>query len=120
MTVPDRKFGQFAARLLMAAGMGAGIVGVLLWTFGVRIHVPDWMWRVAAVKLTFAAAAGLVAVGALLLRHLNKRERMETAVGGAQPNEPLDALAAAPWTPGLRKREQEPQRITTPPEPHTP
>jgi hypothetical protein len=117
--VPGRKFGQFAARLLMAAGMGAGIVGVLVWTFGLRIHVPEWMWRVAAVKLTFAAAGGLVAAGALLLRHLKKRERMETALG-AQPNEPLGALGAAPWTPELHKREQEPQRITTPPEPHTP
>jgi len=119
--VPGRKFGQFAARLLMAAGMGAGIVGVLVWTFGLRIYVPEWMWRVAAVKLTFAAAAGLVAAGALLLRHLKKRERMETALGGAQPNEPFGALGAAPWTPPeVRMREQEPQRITTPPEPHTP
>jgi len=118
--VPGRKFGQFAARLLMAAGLGAGIVGVLVWTFGLRIHVPEWMWRVAAVKLTFAAAVGLVAAGALLLRHLKKRERMETALGGPQPNEPLEALSPARWTPELRQRAQEPQRITTPPEPHTP
>ena len=118
--MPGRKFGQFAARVLMAAGLAAGIVGVLVWSFGVRIHLPDWMWRVAAVKLTLASAVGLVAAGALLLRHLKKRERMETALGGPQPNEPLGALGAARWTPELRQREQEPQRITTPPEPHTP
>ncbi len=114
------KFAHFAARVLMTAGLGAGILGIVLWTFGIRIDVPEWMWRVAAVKLTFAAAIGLVAAGALLLRHLKKRERMDTSPSSGLPNESVRALGAASWNPEWRQREQEPQRITTPPEAHTP
>jgi hypothetical protein len=77
------------------------------------------MWRVAAVKLTFAAAVGLVAAGALLLRHLKGREQSETSPASGPPDESPRQLDAG-WTPELRQREQEPQRITTPPEPHTP
>lgn len=118
--MPGRKFAHFAARVLMTAGLGAGILGVVLWTFGIRIHVPEWMWRVAAVKLTFAAAIGLVAAGALLLRHLRKRERTDMSLSSVSPDESARALGAASWNPEWRQREQEPQRITTPPEPHTP
>ncbi|MGH7696943.1 MAG: hypothetical protein ACRENH_18270 [Gemmatimonadaceae bacterium] len=118
--MPGRKFARFAARVLMTAGLGAGILGVLMWSFGIRFHVPDWMWRVAAVKLTFAAAVGLVAAGALLLRHLKKSERMDASLGSALPDESARALGAASWTPEWRPREQEPQRITTPPEQHGP
>lgn len=104
----------------MTAGLGVGTLGILMWSFGFRINVPDWMWRVAAVKLTFAAAVGLVAAGALLLRHLKRRERMDVSLGSAPPDESARALGAASWTPEWRPREQEPQRITTPPEPHVP
>lgn len=104
----------------MAAGLGAGILGMLMWSYGFRIRVPEWMWRVAAIKLTFAAAVGLITVGALALRHLRRAERASGPTAELTPNEQARALGAAPPAVPWHERSREPQRITTPPDPHTP
>ncbi len=111
-----RNLAHLGARILMAAGLGAGLLGILIWNFGFRVRVPDWMWRVAAVKLTFAAAAGLIIAGALLLRRVKKAERVGERVLHPSPNEAPRKLRSAPPSVAWGDRDPEPQRITTPPD----
>ena len=77
------------ARGLMWLGAGVGLVSVALWGLEVRVNLPDWLVRVAMIKLAFIASAGLLAGGAMLGRHANSR---------ALPREELDLL---PHEPGL-------------------
>jgi hypothetical protein len=61
------------ARGLMLLGAGIGLASVVVWGLDVRVNVPDWMIRVAMIKLAFIASAGLLAGGALIGRHAKGR-----------------------------------------------
>jgi hypothetical protein len=61
------------ARGLMWLGAGIGLASVVVWGLEVRVNVPDWMIRVAMIKLAFIASAGLLAGGALIGRHAKSR-----------------------------------------------
>jgi hypothetical protein len=64
------------ALLLLGAAVGIGSVGV--WALEVRlINLPDWMVRLAMLKLAFAGSFGLLAAGALLGRHARTRQLSE-------------------------------------------
>ena len=68
-------------RALMALGATVGIASVVIATLEVSINLPDWMVRVAMIKLAFIAAGGLLAAGAFLGRHAKGRELTGGPVG---------------------------------------
>jgi len=57
------------SRALLLLGATVGVVGVVMSALEVPLNLPDWMVRVAMLKLAFVAAAGLLAAGALVGRH---------------------------------------------------
>jgi hypothetical protein len=61
------------SRLLLLLGAAVGIGSVVIWGLEMRINFPDWMIRVAMIKLAFIASLGLLAGGALLGRHAKTR-----------------------------------------------
>lgn len=61
------------ARALMGLGVTVGIVAAGLGALDVHVNFPDWIIRVAMIKLGFIAAGGLLAGGALLARHARSR-----------------------------------------------
>lgn len=111
-----RRLATMLARVGMGLGLALGAAAIVVWALDIRIDVPPWMWRIAVVKLVLAAGLGWIAAGALILRHLRRSEQREEQ---SVPDEQLRALGAPSVTAEWRQREQEPQRITTPPEPHT-
>jgi hypothetical protein len=70
-----RRFGKFLAALGLLIGLGAAIaVG-----FPVHIAGVSWLMAVGLIKLTFAAALGLMAGGAVqqrIARRTEERERL--------------------------------------------
>ena len=71
------------SRILLILGATIGIVGVGVWAIDARfLNLPDWMIRVAMVKLTFLGAAGLLGAGALLGRHAKRNALEETQPRG--------------------------------------
>lgn len=111
----EKRLARFIARATMVVGLGVGVLAIAVWNFGLRIQVPEWMWRVAMVKIGLATALGLIGAGALLLRGLKRSERAG-ALDEAQPDEQPRALAAHRWEPTTPPRERELARLTTPPE----
>jgi hypothetical protein len=77
------------ARALMWVGAGVGLLSVAVWGLEVRLNLPDWIVRVAMIKLAFIASAGLLAGGAMIGRHARSRSLQ---------HEDLDLL---PHEPGL-------------------
>jgi hypothetical protein len=72
--VRTTKFGGF----LLAIGATVGVAGVIGLVIGFEpARLPPALLNVAAYKLTFAAAAALLATGAIVLRH-SKRDRAST------------------------------------------
>lgn len=61
------------ARGLMVLGAGIGVFSVAAAALDMRLNLPDWMIRVAMLKLAFIAAGGLLAAGALIGRHAKSR-----------------------------------------------
>ena len=61
------------SRLLLLLGAGVGIAGVTIWALELQLNLPDWLVRVAMLKLTLIASAGLLAGGALVGRHARQR-----------------------------------------------
>src|SRR5574339_388523 len=61
------------ARGLMFLGAGVGVLGVTVVALEMQLNLPDWMVRVAMIKLAFVAAGGLLAAGALVGRHARTR-----------------------------------------------
>jgi hypothetical protein len=75
---------MFASRLsraLMILGAGVGVLTIAILALEVQVNLPDWMVRVAMIKLAFIAAGGLLAGGALLGRHA----RLQLPTQGAPP-----------------------------------
>ena len=83
------------SRLLLILGAGVGVVGTLVWALELQINLPDWMIRIAMLKLAFIASAGLLAAGALVGRHAKSARRLPSVIdapaqlgeGSAQPIE---------------------------------
>lgn len=81
------------ALLLLGALVGAA-AGLAL-AFGLRLdQLPPWMITVGMYKLTFLAAAGLLAAGAMLGRAAKNRSGAEKA-NGTETTRP--AVGAGPW-----------------------
>jgi hypothetical protein len=80
------------ARALMWLGAGVGLVSIAVWGLEVRLNLPDWMVRVAMIKLAFIASAGLLAGGAMIGRHANSRSprREELDLLPREPGLPLE------------------------------
>jgi multisubunit Na+/H+ antiporter MnhE subunit len=62
------------SRGLMLLGAGIGLMSIGVWALEVQVNVPDWMIRVAMIKLAFIASAGLLAAGAVVGRHARTRK----------------------------------------------
>ena len=76
------------SRLLLGMGATLGIAAVLAMAVDLRVNIPDWMIKVAMVKLALVGAAGLFATGAILGRHAN-RSSLHADRGRARLDEPL-------------------------------
>jgi hypothetical protein len=61
------------ARALMGLGVTIGVTAAGLAALDIQLNIPDWMIRVAMIKLAFIAAGGLLAAGALMGRHARSR-----------------------------------------------
>jgi hypothetical protein len=119
--MPSRRLVRIVARALMALGLSVGVLAIGLWTFDIKIEVPAWMWRVAAIKLGLAAAGGLIAAGAVLLRYVRQSSRGgPPGAEAALPDESHRALAVPPWPPSATLRERTPDRVTPALRPPTP
>jgi hypothetical protein len=62
------------SRALLGLGAVVGVLGVVVWAADSSLlNVPDWMVRIAMLKLTLVASLGLLGAGALLGRHARQR-----------------------------------------------
>ena len=80
------------SRALLLLGLGVGVMSVVVWALDVRLNPPDWMIRIAFIKLALLASAGLLAAGAMVGRHA--RERGDLSKGPDVPR--VGEGAAAP------------------------
>ena len=65
------------ARALLVLGVVIGAAGVAAFVLDLRINFPDWMIRVAMIKLVIVASLGLFGAGALLGRHASRRSALQ-------------------------------------------
>lgn len=70
----------------MLLGAGVAVLSVAVAALDLRLNLPDWMIRIAMIKLAFVAAGGLLAAGALMGRHAKSRS-LTAAVPGLLPDE---------------------------------
>ena len=83
------------ARGLMWLGAGIGLVSIVIWGLEVRVNLPDWLVRVAMIKLAFIASVGLLAGGALVGRHAKRSRHAEHQdLLPHEPAEPIDQSRA--------------------------
>jgi hypothetical protein len=85
------------ARGLMFLGAGVGILSVVVWGLEFRLlNLPDWMVRVAMIKLAFISSFGLLAAGAYLGRHAHDRSlpRADRDLLPSEPAEPIRQSSA--------------------------
>ena len=61
------------SRLLLLLGAGVGLLGVGVWALELEMNLPDWLVRIAMLKLTLIASLGLLAGGALIGRQSRAR-----------------------------------------------
>jgi hypothetical protein len=104
------------ARALMLLGAGVGTLGVTVVALEVHVNLPDWMVRVAMVKLAFVAAGGLLAAGALVGRHAKSRALPSTHPELLSPEHPEsfgqeihddgERVVARKHDPGRRSRDE--------------
>jgi hypothetical protein len=87
------------SRLFLLLGAAVGLMSVVVWTLELRINLPDWMIRVAMLKLAFLASAGLLAAGAILGRRAKANDLSALDSGPSSSR-----LAEGPARP-LRKTE---------------
>jgi hypothetical protein len=87
----------------MWLGAGVGLASVVVWGLDVRVNVPDWMIRVAMIKLAFIASAGLLAGGALIGRHAKNR---------SLPAEDRDLFLREPGLPLDHGAKEVPEEVT--------
>src|SRR5262245_109674 len=87
----NNKRGRLTRRIalaLLSLGVFVGTAGGIVWAFDWTPHLPDWMVRVALIKLGFVAAGGLLAAGALLGR------RARQAIHAQSSLDATDGLAS--------------------------
>ena len=84
------------SRILLLLGAGVGTAGVVVWALELQMNLPDWVVRVAMLKLTLIASAGLLAGGALVGRHAHQRAVQGAAGAGQLGEDAADSLAAPP------------------------
>ena len=60
------------SRVLLIMGATLGIAAIVAMAVDLRVNIPDWMMKVAMIKLALVGAAGLLATGAVLGRHANR------------------------------------------------
>ena len=77
------------SRVLLGMGATLGIAAVLAMAVDLRVNIPDWMIKVAMVKLALVGAAGLFVTGAVLGRHANRHSSLNADRAGALLREPL-------------------------------
>ena len=67
------------SRILLGLGAVVGVLGATVLALEMQplLNFPDWIVRVAMIKLTFVASAGLLAGGALVGRHARHRALSE-------------------------------------------
>jgi hypothetical protein len=75
-----RRFGE----LLMAVGLGVGIIVALLVASGFGIAGAPWLVNVGLAKLGFIAAGGLIGGGAISIR-IGKRQEQRQLKSGPVP-----------------------------------
>ena len=80
------------ARGLMLLGAAVGVMSVGVWALDVHLNPPDWLIRIAFMKLALLASAGLLAAGALMGRHARER-------GALPPSSPRAELGEGPARP---------------------
>ena len=62
------------SRILLAAGVTLGVAAVVALVLDLRVNIPDWMIRVAMIKLALIGSLGLLGAGAVLGRHAKRRD----------------------------------------------
>jgi hypothetical protein len=75
------------SRGLMLLGAAVGVMSVGVWALDVHLNPPDWLIRIAFMKLAFLASAGLLAAGALVGRHARERGALPTSSPRAELGE---------------------------------
>ena len=86
------------ARGLMLLGASVGVLSVAVAALDMQVNLPDWMVRVAMIKLAFVASAGLLAAGALVGRHAKSRSLPASAAPNLLPLERAEAFGQRPET----------------------
>ena len=88
------------SRLLLLLGAGIGILGVSVWALELQLNLPDWLVRIAMLKLTLIASMGLLAGGALVGRQARHRFLSEPAarrqLGDAEFKPASNQLSSTP------------------------
>ena len=96
-------------RLLLAAGLLVGIAGgVGLLTGFEPARLPRALLNIAAYKLTFVAAFGLLAVGAVFRRYARRDAQSRTGEGPAADRFELTAGQSIPSALRAKQRERAP------------
>ena len=83
------------ARVLMVLGAGVGVLSVAVASLDMRVNLPDWMVRVAMIKLAFIAAGGLLAAGAMMGRHA-KSKSLTSPATNLLPDERPESFGQRP------------------------
>ena len=99
------------SRVLLALGAGVGLLGVAVWALELQVNLPDWIVRVAMLKLTLIASVGLLAGGAVVGRHARQRLLSETPPGhriGEGAAEPLTGHRGSITPEGVERRPSDP------------
>lgn len=61
------------SRVLLVLGATLGVAAVVALALDLRVNIPDWMIKVAMIKLALAGSVGLFVGGAILGRHANRQ-----------------------------------------------
>ena len=99
------------SRALLSLGAAVGVVSIGVWVLDVQVHLPDWMIRVALIKLALLASGGLLAAGALMGRHAKGRPSVPPAPHmdrlGEGPAEPLEPSRGSVAGDAIERRERD-------------
>ena len=113
--MPETRLARFIARASMALGLAVGIVSIAVWNFGLTIHSTPWLMRVAFAKLGLAVAAGMIGIGAVVLRYIRRAERGRDS-DSALSDEELRAIDIPVWDPTVKRGDPERVRLTKRPD----
>jgi hypothetical protein len=66
------------SRILLVMGVVLGIAGATTMAVDLQLNIPDWIIRVALIKLAFVGSLGLLGAGAVLRRHAKRHGTLES------------------------------------------